>query len=85
MPGVNIAEGLVMEPLVNLTSSCGLSGKLIKTVDSDGKAGNDVYAFLGVPYAEPPVGVLRFSSPRPVSLWNGVRDAKQYGNIIIYE
>jgi carboxylesterase type B len=65
---------------VNLTSSCGLRGKVIGAASSTAKA-RDVYAFLGVPYAEPPTGSLRFSSPRPVTLWSGIRDAKQYGDI----
>ncbi|KAK3916134.1 Esterase FE4 [Frankliniella fusca] len=32
-------------------------------------------AFLGVPYAKPPLRDLRFKSPRPVESWSGVRDA----------
>ncbi|XP_055690675.1 juvenile hormone esterase-like [Lutzomyia longipalpis] len=32
-------------------------------------------AFLGVPYAEPPVGALRFRSPVPCSPWSHVYDA----------
>ncbi|MEU4673807.1 carboxylesterase family protein [Amycolatopsis sp. NPDC023774] len=34
--------------------------------------------FLGVPYAEPPVGPLRFRPPRPVGRWTGVRDATRF-------
>jgi carboxylesterase type B len=32
-------------------------------------------AFLGVPYAEPPVGDLRFRAPVPVGKWDGVLSA----------
>ena len=35
--------------------------------------------FRGVPYAEPPVGPLRFAAPRPVRGWAGVRAAVSYG------
>ena len=35
--------------------------------------------FRGVPYAEPPVGALRFAAPRPVRGWSGVRAAVSYG------
>ena len=33
-----------------------------------------VYAFLGLPYAEPPVGRLRLRSPRPIQPWGGTRN-----------
>ncbi|ELU17243.1 hypothetical protein CAPTEDRAFT_168085 [Capitella teleta] len=39
-----------------------------------------ISAFLGIPYAQPPVGPLRFA--RPILLdseWNGVLDASEYG------
>lgn len=36
--------------------------------------------FLGVPFASPPVGELRFRWPQPyASKFDGVRDATQYG------
>ncbi|MFE5872980.1 carboxylesterase/lipase family protein [Streptomyces roseifaciens] len=35
--------------------------------------------FRGIPFAEPPVGPLRFAAPRPVRRWDGVRDAVSYG------
>ncbi|MCB5163761.1 carboxylesterase family protein [Streptomyces bambusae] len=38
-----------------------------------------IAAFLGIPYAEPPVGPLRFAAPQPARPWDGVRDAGAYG------
>ncbi|WP_066954280.1 carboxylesterase/lipase family protein [Streptomyces lushanensis] len=38
-----------------------------------------VAVFRGIPFAEPPVGVLRFAAPRPVRGWSGVREALSYG------
>jgi len=35
--------------------------------------------FRGIPFAEPPVGALRFAAPRPVRGWDGVREAVSYG------
>ncbi|MFD5075306.1 carboxylesterase/lipase family protein [Streptomyces sp. NPDC058371] len=36
--------------------------------------------FLGIPYAESPVGALRWREPRPVEPWHGVRTARGFGN-----
>jgi para-nitrobenzyl esterase len=36
--------------------------------------------FLGIPYAEPPVGALRWRAPRPVEPWHGVHTAQDFGN-----
>ncbi|MFD9405792.1 carboxylesterase/lipase family protein [Streptomyces sp. NPDC059989] len=38
-----------------------------------------VAVFRGIPFAEPPVGALRFAAPRPVRGWDGVRTAVSYG------
>ena len=35
-------------------------------------------AFKGIPYAEPPLGALRFDPPRPAKPWKGVLDASAY-------
>lgn len=51
------------------------SGKL-EGVFEDG-----VFAFMGVPYSAPPVGKLRWLPPQPVTPWEGVRPAKEYGAI----
>ena len=39
-----------------------------------------VKAYLGIPYAAPPIGDLRWREPQPVRAWAGVRTADQYGN-----
>ena len=38
--------------------------------------------FLGIPYAQPPTGSLRFAPPQPIDeSWDEPRDATKYGNI----
>ena len=55
----------------------------VKTVQ--GKAvgkwieGGTQKAFLGLPYAVPPVGELRWKAPLPPSAWKGVRNATNFG------
>ena len=36
--------------------------------------------YLGIPYADAPVGPLRFKRSVPIAPWEGVYDAKDYGN-----
>nr|XP_012150362.1 PREDICTED: uncharacterized protein LOC100877010 isoform X2 [Megachile rotundata] len=40
-----------------------------------------VDVFLGVPYAEPPVGSLRFSPPRSPEAWRGVRQSEEFAPV----
>lgn len=44
-----------------------------------GVSASGVATFLGLPYAAPPVGALRFEPPQPVESWSGVRLADAPG------
>ncbi len=50
------------------------NGKLL------GSQSAGVDAFKGIPYAQPPTGALRWQPPKPVSQWQGERQAVRYGN-----
>lgn len=53
------------------------------SIDTGALAGvrnDDVIAFKGIPYAQPPVGPLRWRAPQPLAPWHGVRPAKNYGH-----
>nr|CAD7402205.1 unnamed protein product [Timema cristinae] len=43
-------------------------------------SGVTFYSFLGIPYAQPPVGELRFKAPQGAPSWTGVRDASTLGS-----
>ena len=41
--------------------------------------GKSVHEYLGIPYAEPPVGELRFAAPKPAKPWSGIKDSTTFG------
>ncbi len=51
-----------------------IDGGLIRGASATG-----VNSFLGLPYAAPPTGKLRWRPPQPASSWSGVRDATTFG------
>ncbi|HEX2484403.1 MAG TPA: carboxylesterase family protein [Myxococcota bacterium] len=57
-----------MRPIVATTAG------RVRGIERDG-----VCAFLGVPYAAPPLGPLRFAPPAPPAPWTGERDASAFG------
>ena len=62
-------------PGLTVTSPAGaLQGKMETTT------GGAARAFLGIPYAAPPVGPLRWQPPQPAAKWTGVRDATKFGD-----
>jgi len=42
--------------------------------------GSQVRTFLGVPYAAPPIGPLRWKPPQPAEKWAGVKETTQFGS-----
>lgn len=42
-------------------------------------AATGIRTFKGIPFAQPPVGDLRWKEPQPVQNWQGVRKANQFG------
>ena len=58
------------------------SGPVVSTAEGQvrGFVKNGVNIFLGIRYAAPPVGNLRWRPPAPVEKWQGTLDATTYGN-----
>ena len=44
-----------------------------------GTADGDMRTYLGIPYAAPPVGALRWRPPQPVAAWKDVRPCTEFG------
>jgi para-nitrobenzyl esterase len=57
------------------------SGPQVKTASGvvEGKEDGAVHSFLGIPYAAPPVGDLRWKPPVAAAKWTGVRKATDFG------
>ncbi|KAJ2951269.1 hypothetical protein O0L34_g5670 [Tuta absoluta] len=53
-----------------------LQGELVQN-----EFGGSYYSFKGIPFAEPPVGDLRFKAPLPAKPWKGVKTAMKFGPI----
>jgi para-nitrobenzyl esterase len=68
---VGISAPAHADSLTVKTEQGKVHGKLIH----DGQA----RAFLGLPYAAPPVGELRWKAPEPPAKWGEMREATQYG------
>ncbi|MEV4314926.1 carboxylesterase family protein [Actinocrispum sp. NPDC049592] len=84
---MRIVLGLLagMLPLASATVAVADTGHRAPIVRVDtgvlrGSENGGVDSFLGVPYAAPPVGQLRWRAPQPAPRWPGVRDATAYGN-----
>ena len=66
-PGPTPSQGHATAPVV-VTADGAVRGKAVAAADE----------FLGIPYAAPPVGALRWRPPRPPAPWPGIRDAASY-------
>lgn len=45
----------------------------------EGTDNGSVRTFFGIPYAQPPVGPLRWRAPQPAHPWQGIRQANAFG------
>ncbi|KAH8261005.1 hypothetical protein KR044_002120, partial [Drosophila immigrans] len=52
----------------------------LKGTTMPGHKGDAFEAFLGIPFAQPPIGELRFQNPLAATGWTGIRDASKAHN-----
>jgi para-nitrobenzyl esterase len=64
------------------TGAFAAPSRQVKTASGtvEGKEIGTVHAFLGIPYAAPPVGELRWKAPMPAAKWSGIRKATDFGS-----
>ncbi|XP_013395779.1 carboxylesterase 1C [Lingula anatina] len=72
--------GMNDSPKPQVTTKNGEIQGIVETVQ-----GQPVNLFLGIPFADPPVGSLRFMKPQPVSNWTGIRNTTAYGAVCMQE
>lgn len=68
--------------LVSLYPGCGGNQAAVVRLDSGRVSGSFTHGlsrYLGIPYAAPPVGDLRWRDPQPVKPWDGVRACTKVG------
>ena len=67
--------------LATASLSFAASAPQVKTKSGivEGKNDGKVKSFLGIPYAQPPVGDLRWKPPVPVARWKGVKKTTEFG------
>ena len=63
------AKAAGSDPIVSVST-----GQLRGSLTADGGA-----VFKNIPFAQPPVGDLRWREPQPAKAWTGVRDATAFG------
>ncbi|CAH1782278.1 unnamed protein product, partial [Owenia fusiformis] len=77
-------ERRIQQRYVNVKTVAGLLQGEIVDYPVEYPEGNKnvitVTQFLGVPYAKPPIGELRWKNPQKAEPWEGVKNATAYGN-----
>lgn len=79
-----LAPGFFLLPLVDAAAQAAREPAMRTIVATElgkleGETVDGIRVFRGVPFAAPPVGVLRWAAPQPAAPWQGVRDATGFG------
>ncbi|WP_025762211.1 carboxylesterase/lipase family protein [Dyadobacter tibetensis] len=49
------------------------------TIEGQYDTKSGIQTYFGVPFAEPPVGELRWKAPQPLKPWSGIKETKAFG------
>jgi len=64
-----------------LSLTIGNAQNIVQTANGkiEGYTQGDIRIFKGIPFAQPPLGELRWKAPQPVMDWEGVKQCKEFG------
>lgn len=68
-----LLAGTTMPAAAQTATTVRVDGGQVRGAQADG-----VIAWKGIPFAQPPIGDLRWRAPQPVKPWQGVRAATEY-------
>jgi para-nitrobenzyl esterase len=78
-----MGKGKGVVPMTSIRSSSRITDNRIMTTDGmvegTSETSSGIRSFKGIPFAAPPIGDLRWKPPQPVTRWEGVRKADQFG------
>ena len=77
VPESVVADGLANGRVIHQEVAQTTAGRVAGRVESDG-----LRIFLGIPFASPAVGELRFEAPQPAQPWTGVYPALAFGPVV---
>ena len=77
--GFRLAAVLLLSAIPFLPAIAQPSPIKIETGLLSGRNEAGVISYLGIPYAAPPVGALRWRPPQPAVAWRGIRQATAFG------
>jgi len=69
IPAITIAQKDSRNKLLSVKTANGI----VEGTDDSG-----IFTFKGIPFAQPPVGELRWKPPQPVKNWEGILQADQF-------
>ena len=80
--GIRVVRGALLMALVTCVMAAAVAAPLVETASGRvaGTQMQEIAVFRGLPYAAPPVGLLRWRAPQPVAPWPSTRDASKQGS-----
>jgi len=75
---LSLCEAIISDDLIVDTNKGKIRGVTLKSATN-----KDVDVWYGIPYAQPPVGDLRFRHPRPIDAWKEVKETTKKPNTCV--